>query len=148
MKLHELSPNPGSRQRRKRVGRGDSSGMGKTCCRGEKGQKSRSGSKIRPFFEGGQIPLFRRLPKRGFNSPDHIEYHLINLSVLEEHFEAGEVVDTEALRAKNLLGKSERELKVLANGEITKALTVKARKFSAAAAAKIEAAGGKAEVIE
>ncbi len=148
MKLHELSPNPGSRQRRKRVGRGDSSGMGKTCCRGEKGQKSRSGSKIRPFFEGGQIPLFRRLPKRGFNSPDHIEYHLINLSVLEEHFEAGEVVDVEALRAKNLLGKSERELKVLANGEITKALTVKARKFSAAAAAKIEAAGGKAEVIE
>lgn len=148
MKLHELSPNPGSRQRRKRVGRGDSSGMGKTCCRGEKGQKSRSGSKIRPFFEGGQIPLFRRLPKRGFNSPDHIEYHLINLSVLEENFEAGEVVDTEALRAKNLLGKSERELKVLANGELTKALTVKARKFSAAAAAKIEAAGGKAEVIE
>ncbi len=148
MKLHELSPNPGSRQRRKRVGRGDSSGMGKTCCRGEKGQKSRSGSKIRPFFEGGQIPLFRRLPKRGFNSPDHIEYHLINLSVLEENFEAGEVVDMEALRAKNLLGKSERELKVLANGELTKALTVKARKFSAAAAAKIEAAGGKAEVIE
>ena len=133
MKLHELSPNPGSRQRRKRVGRGDSSGMGKTCCRGEKGQKSRSGSKIRPFFEGGQIPLFRRLPKRGFNSPDHIEYHLINLSVLEENFEAGEVVDMEALRAKNLLGKSERELKVLANGELTKALTVKARKFSAAA---------------
>ena len=76
MKLHELSPNAGSRKRRKRVGRGDSSGLGKTAGRGEKGQKSRTGSSIRPFFEGGQIPLFRRLPKRGFNSPDHIDLHL------------------------------------------------------------------------
>lgn len=148
MKLHELCPTPGSRQRRKRVGRGDSSGMGKTACRGEKGQKSRTGSKIRPYFEGGQIPLFRRLPKRGFKSPDHVEYNLVNLSILESNFEAGDVVDTEALRAKNLLGKSERALKVLANGEISKALTVKADKFSAAAAAKIEAAGGKVEVVE
>ncbi len=148
MKLHELCPTPGSRQRRKRVGRGDSSGMGKTACRGEKGQKSRTGSKIRPYFEGGQIPLFRRLPKRGFNSPDHVVYNLVNLSLLESNFEAGDVVDTEALRAKNLLGKAERALKVLANGEITKALTVKADKFSAAAVAKIEAAGGKVEVIE
>jgi large subunit ribosomal protein L15 len=148
MKLHELSPNPGSRKRRKRVGRGDSSGWGKTAGRGEKGQKSRTGSSIRPFFEGGQIPLFRRLPKRGFNSPDHIEYNLVNLSVLEKNFEAGAVVDTESLRKLNLLGKSLHDLKVLANGEITKPLTVKAQKFSAAAVAKIEAAGGKAEVIE
>lgn len=148
MKLHELSPTPGSRQRRKRVGRGDSSGMGKTACRGEKGQKSRTGSTKRPHFEGGQIPLFRRLPKRGFKSPDHISYQLVNLSVLEGNYEAGEVVDVETLRVKNLLSKVDRPLKVLANGELTKALTVKADKFSAAAAAKIEAAGGKAEVVE
>jgi len=143
MKLHELSPNEGSRKRRKRVGRGDSSGMGKTACRGEKGQKSRTGSSIRPFFEGGQIPLFRRLPKRGFNSPDHVEYSLVNLSMIEDNFAAGEVIDAESLRAKNLLGKTVRLIKVLANGEISKAVTVKADKFSAAAAAKIQAAGGK-----
>ena len=148
MKLHELSPNAGSRKRRKRVGRGDSSGLGKTAGRGEKGQKSRTGSSIRPFFEGGQIPLFRRLPKRGFNSPDHIEYTLVNLNILEDNFAAVDVVDAESLRAKNLLGKTERMIKILANGEITKALTVKADKFSAAAKAKIEAVGGKVEVTE
>ena len=148
MKLHELSPNPGSRQRRKRVGRGDSSGLGKTAGRGEKGQKSRPGSKVRPFFEGGQIPLFRRLPKRGFNQPDHIEYALVNLNILEDNFAAGDVVDAESLRAKKLLGKAEKMIKILANGELTKALTVKAEKFSAAAQAKIEAAGGKVEVVE
>ena len=148
MKLHELSPNPGSRQRRKRVGRGDSSGLGKTAGRGEKGQKSRTGSKVRPFFEGGQIPLFRRLPTRGFNQPDHIEYALVNLNILEDNFAAGDVVDTESLRAKKLLGKAEKMIKILANGELTKALTVKAEKFSAAAKAKIEAAGGKVEVVE
>ena len=145
MKLHELSPNEGSTHRRKRVGRGDSSGMGKTCCRGEKGQKSRTGAKKRPYFEGGQIPLFRRLPKRGFNNPNHIVY----LSQIEENFEAGAVVDMDTLRAKNMLGKdASLSLKVLANGEITKAVTVKAHKFSAAAVDKIEAAGGKAEVID
>lgn len=148
MKLHELSPNAGSRKRRKRVGRGDSSGLGKTAGRGEKGQKSRTGSSIRPFFEGGQIPLFRRLPRRGFNSPDHIEYTLVNLNILEDNFAAGDVVDAESLRAKNLLGKTERMIKILANGEITKALTVKADKFSVAAKAKIEAVGGKVEVTE
>ena len=145
MKLHELSPNAGSRKRRKRVGRGDSSGLGKTAGRGEKGQKSRTGSSIRPFFEGGQIPLFRRLPKRGFNSPDHIEYTLVNLNILEDNFAAGDVVDAESLRAKNLLGKTERMIKILANGEITKALTVRVDKVSASAKAKIEAAGGKVE---
>ena len=147
MKLHEMSPNPGSRKRRKRVGRGDSSGMGKTCCRGEKGQKSRTGTSIRPFFEGGQIPLFRRLPKRGFNSPDHIEYELVNLSLIDANFNAGETVDEDSLRNKELLAKNFRPIKVLANGEITKAVTVRAAKFSAAAVAKIEAAGGKVEII-
>ena len=148
MKLHDMSPTPGSRKRRKRVGRGDSSGMGKTCCRGEKGQKSRTGAKIRPFFEGGQIPLFRRLPKRGFNHPQHVEYALVNLSLIEENFNAGETVEEATLREKNLLAKTLLPIKVLANGEITKAVTVRAAKFSAAAIAKIEAAGGKAEVVE
>ena len=148
MKLHDMSPTPGSRKRRKRVGRGDSSGLGKTAGRGEKGQKSRTGSVIRPFFEGGQIPLFRRLPKRGFNHPQHMEYELVNLTIINEHFEAGETVDESSLRAKNLLAKSLRPIKVLANGEITKAVTVRAAKFSAAAVAKIEAAGGKTEIAE
>ena len=112
MKLHEIGPTPGSKKIRKRVGRGDSSGLGKTAGRGEKGQKSRTGSTIRPFFEGGQTPYFRRLPKRGFNSPDHIVYQLVNLSVLEENFEANDVVDTEALRAKGLFGKKDLMLKL------------------------------------
>ena len=147
MKLYDISPTPGSRKSRKRVGRGDSSGYGKTAGRGEKGQKSRTGSTSRPFFEGGQIPLFRRLPKRGFKNADRLVYAIVNLGVLEENFAAGEVVDLDALHAKKLLGKGETLVKVLANGELTKALTVKAAKFSAAAAAKIEAVGGKAEVI-
>ena len=148
MKLHTMSPTPGSRKARKRVGRGDSSGLGKTAGRGEKGQKSRSGATIRPFFEGGQIPLFRRLPKRGFKNADRIIYALVNLDVLDANFNAGDVVDVDALREKKLLGKGESIVKILANGEITKALTVKAAKFSAAAAAKIEAAGGKVEIAE
>ena len=146
MKLHELKPTEGSRKRRKRIGRGDSSGYGKTAGRGEKGQRSRTGSVSRPFFEGGQIPLFRRLPKRGFKNPDRIVYALVNLNVLEDNFNAGDVVDVESLHAKKLLGKGETIVKVLANGELTKALTVKAEKFSAAAA-KIQAAGGKVEII-
>ena len=148
MKLHDIAPTPGSRHRRKRVGRGDSSGLGKTAGRGEKGQKSRTGSVIRPFFEGGQIPLFRRLPKRGFKNADRIIYALINLNVLDANFEAGDVVDFDALRAKKLLAKSDTIVKILANCEITKALTVKAAKFSAAAAAKIQAVGGKIEIVE
>jgi len=148
MKLHDIGPTPGSRKTRKRVGRGDSSGLGKTCGRGDKGQHSRTGSTIRPFFEGGQIPLFRRLPKRGFKNADRVVYALVNLNVLDENFEAGAVVDVEALHAKKLLGKGETLVKVLANGEITKALTIKAAKFSAAAVAKITAAGGKTEIVE
>ena len=148
MKLHDIAPTPGSRHRRKRVGRGDSSGLGKTAGRGEKGQKSRTGAVIRPFFEGGQIPLFRRLPKRGFKNADRIIYALVNLDKLNDNFEAGDVVDFDALRAKKLLAKSDTIIKILANGEITKALTVKAAKFSAAAAAKIQAAGGTVEIVE
>ena len=148
MKLHDIAPTPGSKHRRKRVGRGDSSGLGKTAGRGEKGQKSRTGAVIRPFFEGGQIPLFRRLPKRGFKNADRIVYALVNLDKLNDNFEAGDVVDFDALRAKKLLAKSDTIIKILANGEITKALTVKAAKFSAAAVEKIQAAGGKIEIVE
>ena len=148
MKLHDISPTEGSKKRRKRVGRGDSSGLGKTAGRGEKGQHSRTGSVSRPFFEGGQIPLFRRLPKRGFKNADRIVYALVNLNVLESNFNAGDVVDFEALRAKKLLAKSDTIIKILANGEITKALTVKAAKFSAAAVERIQAAGGAVEIIE
>ena len=148
MKLHDMSPTPGSRKTRKRVGRGDSSGYGKTAGRGEKGQKSRTGAKIRPFFEGGQIPLFRRLPKRGFKNADRIVYALVNLDVLESNFQAGDVVDFASLNEKKLLRKGDTVIKVLANGEISKALTVKAQKFSAAAAAKIQAAGGTVEIVD
>ena len=148
MKLHDMSPTPGSRKPRKRVGRGDSSGLGKTAGRGEKGQKSRSGAKIRPFFEGGQIPLFRRLPKRGFKNADRVVYALVNLSVLESNFQAGDVVDLASLHEKKLLGKGDTIIKVLANGEISKALTVKAQKFSATAAAKIQAVGGTVEIVD
>ncbi len=148
MKLHDMSPTPGSRKTRKRVGRGDSSGYGKTAGRGEKGQKSRTGAKIRPFFEGGQIPLFRRLPKRGFKNADRIIYALVNLDVLDANFQAGDVVDFASLNEKKLLRKGDTVIKVLANGEITKALTVKAQKFSAAAAAKIQAAGGTVEIVD
>ena len=147
MKLHELSPAPGSRKARKRVGRGDSSGLGKTAGRGDKGQKSRTGSVIRPFFEGGQIPFFRRLPKRGFKNPDRVVFQLVNLNVIDANFNAGDVVDAASLREKKLLGKATLPIKILANGEITKAVTVKAEAFSAAAVSKIEAAGGKTEVI-
>ena len=147
MKLHDIGPTPGSHKRRKRIGRGDSSGWGKTAGRGEKGQLSRTGAVHRPFFEGGQIPLFRRLPKRGFKNADRIVYEIINLSILEENFEAGAVVDAESLREKKLLAKGDRAIKILANGEISKALTVKAAKFSATAVSKIEAAGGKVETL-
>ena len=147
MKLHSLQTAEGSKKRRKRVGRGDSSGYGRTCGRGEKGQKSRSGAVRRPYFEGGQIPLFRRLPKRGFNSRNHKEYNLVNVSVLESTFEAGETVTIDILREKGIVGKNTLPLKVLGNGEITKSLTVKADKFSASAKEKIEKAGGTCEVL-
>jgi large subunit ribosomal protein L15 len=147
MKLHDLSPTPGSRRPRKRVGRGDGSGQGGTAGRGEKGQASRSGAQYRPYFEGGQIPLFRRLPKRGFKSPDHKFYAVLNLDILEANFEANAIVDFETVREKGLIGKVDADLKILARGEISKALTVKACKFSAAAKSKIEAAGGVCEIV-
>jgi large subunit ribosomal protein L15 len=119
MKLHDIGPTPGSKKTRHRVGRGDSSGWGKTAGRGEKGQKSRSGAKIRPFFEGGQIPLFRRLPKRGFKNADRIIYQIVNLSQLEAAFNAGDVADETTMREKKLLAKGECVIKVLANGDIS-----------------------------
>ncbi|MDD5728157.1 MAG: 50S ribosomal protein L15 [Victivallales bacterium] len=147
MKLHDLEVAPGSKHRRKRVGRGDGSGLGGTCGRGHKGQHSRSGAKIRPYFEGGQIPLFRRLPKRGFKSLNRVVFHTVNLNKLEENFKAGELVDAAVLRDKGIIGKDDYAVKILADGEITKALTVKAGKFSKAAQAAIEAAGGKCEIV-
>lgn len=147
MKLHELKNTPGARKTRHRVGRGDSSGWGRSAGRGDKGQKSRTGSSSRPHFEGGQIPFFRRLPKRGFKSRNNISYNLINLSTLEKYFTAGDVVDVPALREKHLLGKSVLDLKILGNGDLTIALTVKATRFSAKAQEKIEKAGGTCELI-
>lgn len=147
MKLHELKPTEGSRKARKRVGRGDGSGMGGTAGRGEKGAKSRTGYTHRPHFEGGQIPLFRRLPKRGFKCPSSVDYNIINVAQLEAGFEAGDVVDSEILKGKGIVGKKDYMLKILGNGDISKALTVKASKFSAAAKAKIEAAGGTCEEL-
>ncbi|MDD5698175.1 MAG: 50S ribosomal protein L15 [Victivallaceae bacterium] len=147
MKLHDLEVAPGSKHRRKRVGRGNGSGMGSTCGRGDKGQHSRTGSKRRPYFEGGQIPLFRRLPKRGFKNPGKAVFHTVNLSALEANFNAGELVEAASLRSKGLIGEQDYALKILANGAITKALTVKAEKFSQAAQAAVEAAGGKCEII-
>lgn len=146
MKLHELK-NTVPRQARKRVGRGDGSGNGRTAGRGEKGAGSRTGYSRRPHFEGGQIPLIRRLPKRGFNNPNHIEFNVINIVVLEENFESGQCVDKAELQKRGLLGKSTLPLKILGDGEVTKALQVKADKFSASAKKKIEDAGGSWEQV-
>lgn len=147
MKLHNLQPNDGSTKVRKRVGRGTGSGLGKTSGRGENGQNSRAGGGVRPGFEGGQTPLFRRIPKRGFsNARFKIVYAIINLSDLN-NFEDGAVVTLELLREMGLVKKELSGLKVLGNGELTKKITVKAHKFSDTALEKIEKMGGKAEVI-
>ncbi|WIV18791.1 MULTISPECIES: 50S ribosomal protein L15 [Paenibacillus] len=146
MKLHELSPAPGSRKERKRVGRGTSSGMGKTSGRGHKGQNSRSGGGVRPGFEGGQNPLYRRLPKRGFINPTRKEYAVVNLQDLNS-FEAGTEVTPEILVNSGIVKNTKSGIKILGNGDITVKLTVKANKFSQSAVEKIEAAGGKTEVI-
>jgi len=145
MKLNELK-NTVPRQARKRVGRGDGSGNGRTAGRGDKGAKARSGYSRRPYFEGGQIPLIRRLPKRGFKNPNHIEFNVINIVVLEENFSAGQLIDKAELQKRGLLGKSALPLKILGDGTVTKALQVKADKFSASAKEKIEAAGGSCEL--
>ena len=146
MKLHELSPNPGAVRDVKRVGRGHGSGNGKTAGKGHKGQKARSGGSIRPGFEGGQTALARRIPKRGFNNIFATKYAIINVSDLEK-FVDGTVVDSELLKASGVLKEEYDGVKVLGNGDLTKNLTVKAAKFSAAAKEKIEKAGGKAEVM-
>lgn len=146
MKLYDLHPAEGSRTAPKRVGRGAGSGLGKTSGRGHKGQKARSGGLPRPGFEGGQMPLIRRLPKRGFYNPWSKEYCIVNVEDLAK-FEAGSVVDFAALKEAGLVNKEFDGLKVLGNGELNVALTVKAAKFTKAAIEKIEAAGGKAEVI-
>lgn len=146
MKLHELTANPGSNTERKRIGRGHGSGWGKTSGKGHKGQKARSGGGVRPGFEGGQMPLQRRVPKRGFNNIFAKEWLAINVAALEV-FEDGTVVDAAALAQKGIIKKANLPVKVLGNGKITKKLEVKLNAFSASAAEKIAAAGGKTEVI-
>jgi large subunit ribosomal protein L15 len=146
MKLNELQPAPGSRSAAKRVGRGTGSGNGKTSGRGHKGQKARSGGGVRPGFEGGQNPIYRRLPKRGFTSPNRKEYAIINLETLNR-FEEGTEVTPELLQSIGLIKNLKSGLKVLGDGELKVKLSVKAHKFSGAAAEKISAAGGATEVI-
>ena len=143
MKLHELTPSEGSRFSRRRIGRGDSSGQGKTSGRGQKGQTARG--KVRVGFEGGQMPLYRRIPKRGFTNINRKEYAVVNLDGLNR-FDDGAEVTPESLKEAGLVKKSSA-VKVLGNGKLNKKLTVKASKFSATAVAAIEAAGGKTEVI-
>ena len=146
MNLHELSPAAGSNTKAYRKGRGNGSGNGKTGGRGQKGQWARSGGGVRTGFEGGQMPLVRRIPKRGFNNIFAKPLEAVNVSVLEK-FEDGAVVDAKALLEKGILSKCEYGVKILGNGSLTKKLTVQASAFSASAKEKIEAAGGKAEVI-
>ncbi len=146
MNLNELKPVAGARHAKKRVGRGIGSGMGKTATRGHKGQNARSGGGVRPGYEGGQTQLFKRLPKRGFTNINRKEFAVVNLCDIEERFEAGAVVDLAALKASGLVKKEYEGVKILSNGELSKALTVKAAKFSKAAEEKIKAAGGTVEV--
>ena len=146
MKLYELSPAEGSKKEVKRIGRGHGSGQGKTAGKGHKGQKARAGKGMRVGFEGGQMPLQRRIPKRGFNNIFRKNIVAINVGTLNK-FEDGAVVDIAALTEKGIVKNSFDGVKILSNGNITKKLTVKANAFSKGAAAKIEAAGGKAEVI-
>lgn len=146
MKLHELKPAEGSRKERNRVGRGMASGNGKTSGRGHKGQKARSGGGVRPGFEGGQMPLFQRLPKRGFTNINRKEYTIVNIETLNR-FENGTEVTPELLLETGVVSKLNAGVKVLGNGKLEKNLTVKAHKFSASAKEAIEAAGGKTEVV-
>lgn len=146
MKLHELKPNHGSRHKRNRVGRGIGSGNGKTSGRGQKGQKARSGGGVRPGFEGGQNPIFRRLPKRGFTNINRKEYAVVNLDVLNQ-FDEGTVVTPDLLRDNKVVKNLKDGLKVLGDGELSVKIVVKAHKFSKTAEEKIKAAGGTTEVI-
>ena len=147
MGLTDLKPADRSKFKKKRVGRGPGSGLGKTSGRGHKGAQSRSGYSFKRGFEGGQMPLHRRVPKRGFTNIFRTEYDVVNLDQIESRFEAGAVVTPETLRAAGLVSDRTSLIKVLARGEVTKILTVQAHKFSGKAAEKIAAAGGKAEAI-
>jgi large subunit ribosomal protein L15 len=146
MDLSNLKPPKGAKHSKKRVGRGQGSGQGVQAGRGHKGAKSRSGWKMKRGFEGGQMPLHRRVPKRGFHNPFREVYEVVNLDALEQRFDAGADVTPDVLRERGLVGRAGR-IKVLARGEISKALTVRAHKFSGKAAEKIAAAGGTAEVL-
>ncbi|HVB37288.1 MAG TPA: 50S ribosomal protein L15 [Vicinamibacterales bacterium] len=145
MNLSDLKPPKGAKHAKKRVGRGQGSGNGKTAGRGHKGAKSRSGFKHKRGFEGGQMPLHRRVPKRGFHNPFRIEYSVVNLDTLGDRFEAGTVVTPDLLRQHGIVPRGSQPVKVLARGDLAKALTVRAHQFSGKAAEKIAAAGGTAE---
>ena len=147
MSLNNLRPPRGAKHPKKRIGRGQGSGNGKTAGRGHKGAKSRSGFHFKRGFEGGQMPLHRRVPKRGFHNPFRVEYDVVNLDQLAAKFDVGAVVTPEALRELGLVSGSVRPVKILARGEIGKKLTVRAHKFSGKAAEKIAAAGGAAEAL-
>jgi large subunit ribosomal protein L15 len=147
MRLNDLSPAKGARKRRKRVGRGPGSGHGKTSCRGHKGQKSRSGASIRPGFEGGQMPLQRRLPKRGFTNLFKAEYDLINVGDLDR-LDSGSSLDIDSLRNAGLIKGAKKRIKLLGGGEISRPFEIKVHKVSKSAREKIEAAGGKVELID
>jgi large subunit ribosomal protein L15 len=146
MSLSKLRPPAGATHSKKRVGRGQGSGNGKTAGRGHKGAKSRSGFTHKRGFEGGQMPLHRRVPKRGFHNPFRKEYEVVNLDTLAERFESGVEITPDVLREHGLVGRT-GPVKVLARGDIAKALTIRAHKFSGKAAEKIQAAGGKAELL-
>jgi large subunit ribosomal protein L15 len=148
MGLHDLKPPAGSTHSKKRVGRGHGTGQGTQAGRGHKGAQSRSGYSFKRGFEGGQMPLHRRVPKRGFHNMFRVEYAVVNLDALAEQFDAGTVVTPELMREKGLVRGKRLQIKVLARGEVSKALTVKAHKFSGKAAEKLAAAGGAAEVLE
>ena len=145
--LSNLRPPKGMKHPKKRIGRGQGSGNGKTAGRGHKGAKSRSGFKFKRGFEGGQMPLHRRVPKRGFHNPFRVAYEVVNLDLLAAKFDAGTVVTPELLRESGLVTGSDRPIKILARGDISKQLTVRAHKFSGKASEKLHAAGGNAEVI-
>ena len=147
MKLHDLSPAAGSSKERKRIGRGPASGQGKTAGKGHKGQKARAGRGMRPGFEGGQMPLQRRIPKRGFNNIFATEMAIANIAALDKYFDDGATVTVDALIEKGIIKKTLDGVKILGQGELTKKLTVQANAFSDSAKSKIEAAVGKAEVI-
>src|SRR5438477_3956221 len=147
MGLHDLKPPRGMKHSKKRIGRGQGSGQGKTAGRGHKGAKSRSGYHFKRGFEGGQMPLHRRVPKRGFHNPTRVEYEVVNLDMIGLKFEAGATVTPELLREHGLVRRARGKVKVLARGEVGKALTIHAHKFSGKAAEKIKAAGGAAEAI-